>query len=198
MYGCGKDCLILIPFRLPQISCFTLSLNCFSSDSDSRPSVRIRALLQFPYPLRAGPVLLILLFPPLVPLSYWVLCGSIYSFPLVRSSCSLSAGVLYAFLCLKCIPDVSVERDVLHVHLLLCHLVLPAPYFWWLIFPGGSDSKESTAVLETWVWSLGWEDPLEEGMATHSSIFAWRIPMDRGTWWATVHEVAKRWTRLSN
>ena len=35
MYSCGKDCLILIPFRLPQISCFTLSLKCFSSDSDS-------------------------------------------------------------------------------------------------------------------------------------------------------------------
>ena len=37
MYGCGKDCLILIPFRLPQISYFTLSLKCFSSDSDSCP-----------------------------------------------------------------------------------------------------------------------------------------------------------------
>ena len=35
---------------------------------------------------------------------------------------------------------------------------------------------------ETWVGSLGWEDPLEEGMATHSSILAWRIPMDRGAW----------------
>ena len=45
---------------------------------------------------------------------------------------------------------------------------------------------------ETWVSSLGWEDPLEEGMATHSSILAWRIPMDRGAWWAIVHGVAKR------
>ena len=44
---------------------------------------------------------------------------------------------------------------------------------------------------ETWVWSLGWEDPLEEGMATHFSILAWRIPMDTGAWWATVHEVAE-------
>ena len=35
---------------------------------------------------------------------------------------------------------------------------------------------------ETWVRSLGLEDPLEEGMATHSSIRAWRIPMDRGAW----------------
>ena len=40
--------------------------------------------------------------------------------------------------------------------------------------------KNPPAVLETWVWSLGQEDPLEEGMATHSSILAWRIPMDRG------------------
>ena len=58
MYGCGKDCLILIPFRLPQTSCFTLSLKCFSSDSDSCPDVGIKPLLQCPHPLRAGPVLL--------------------------------------------------------------------------------------------------------------------------------------------
>ena len=45
--------------------------------------------------------------------------------------------------------------------------------------------KNPSAVWETWVWSLGWEDPLEEGMATHSSISAWRIPMDRGAWQAT-------------
>ena len=51
---------------------------------------------------------------------------------------------------------------------------------------------------ETWVWSLSWEYPLEEGMATHSSILAWRIPMGRGAWWATVHGVTKSQTRLSN
>ena len=44
------------------------------------------------------------------------------------------------------------------------------------------------------VQSLGQEDPLEEGMATHSSILAWRIPMDRGAWLATVHRVTKGWT----
>ena len=97
----GKDCLILIPFRLPQISCFTLSLKCFSSDSDSCPAVGIRPLLQFPHLQRAGPVLLTLLFLPLVPSSYRVLCDSIYSFPLVRYSCPPSAGVLHALLCLK-------------------------------------------------------------------------------------------------
>ena len=45
-----------------------------------------------------------------------------------------------------------------------------------LSFPGGSGGKESPAVQETWVRSLGGEDPLEKEMATHSSILAWRIP----------------------
>ena len=51
---------------------------------------------------------------------------------------------------------------------------------------------------ETWVQSLGWEGPLEEDMATHFSILAWRSPMDRGAWQATVHGVAKSRTRLSD
>ena len=101
MYGYGKDCLILIPFRLPHISCFTLSLKCFSSDSDNCPAVGIGPLLLFPHPLRAGPILLTLLFFPLVPSSYGVLHGSIYPFPLVRYSWPLSAGVLHTLLCLK-------------------------------------------------------------------------------------------------
>ena len=58
--------------------------------------------------------------------------------------------------------------------------------------------KDPPAMQETWVQSLGWEDPLEEGMATHSSILAWRIPMDRGACWATVHGVAKHRTPLSD
>ena len=58
--------------------------------------------------------------------------------------------------------------------------------------------KNLPAMQETRVPSLGWEDPLEEGMATHSSIPAWRIPMDRGAWQATVHGVAKSWTQLTN
>ena len=77
MYGCGKDCLILIPFRLPQISCFTLSRKYFSSDSDNCPDVGIGPLFLFPNPPRAGPVLLTLLFSPLVPSSYQV-CMSLY------------------------------------------------------------------------------------------------------------------------
>ena len=65
-------------------------------------------------------------------------------------------------------------------------------------FPGSSAGKES-------IWSagdpsliLGWEDPLEEGMETHSSILAQKIPVDRGAWWAIVHGVTKSWTRLND
>ena len=56
--------------------------------------------------------------------------------------------------------------------------------------------KNLPSMWEAWVRSLGWEDPLEEGMATHSSIWAWRIPLDRGAWWAIVHGVVKSWTQL--
>ena len=58
--------------------------------------------------------------------------------------------------------------------------------------------KNPPAMWETWAQSLGWEDPLEEGMATHSSILAWGIPTDRGACWAAVHGVAKSWTRPSD
>ena len=57
--------------------------------------------------------------------------------------------------------------------------------------------KNQPAMWEIWVWSLGWEDPLEEGTATHSSIHVWRISTDRGAWRATVHGVAKSQTWLS-
>ena len=50
------------------------------------------------------------------------------------------------------------------------------------------------AMQDTWVQFLGWEDPLEEGKATHSSILAWRIPMDGGPWWARVHGIPKSQT----
>ena len=56
--------------------------------------------------------------------------------------------------------------------------------------------KNLTAMQKTWVRSLVWEDALEEGMATHSSILAWRIPMDRGA--CPVHRVPKCWTQLSD
>ena len=54
-------------------------------------------------------------------------------------------------------------------------------------FPGGASAKEldANAREETRIRFLGWEDPLDEGMATNCSILAWRIPMDRGAWQAT-------------
>ena len=71
----------------------------------------------------------------------------------------------------------------------------PPPYPWASLV--AQSVKNLPAMRETWVWSLGWKDPLEEDMATHSSILAWRIPMDRGAWQAAVHGVARSWTWLT-
>ena len=54
--------------------------------------------------------------------------------------------------------------------------------------------KNLPAMWETQIQSLGWEDALEEGMATHSSILAWRIPKDRGVWQTAVHGSTKSQT----
>ena len=51
--------------------------------------------------------------------------------------------------------------------------------------------KNLPAMREIWVWSLGWEDPLEDVTATHCSILVWRIPMNTGVWSATVREAAE-------
>ena len=51
--------------------------------------------------------------------------------------------------------------------------------------------KNSSAFRETWVRALSWEDPLEEDMATHSSVLSWRIPRDRGAWRAPVRGIAE-------
>ena len=67
-----------------------------------------------------------------------------------------------------------------------------------IFFPGDSDSKESTCNVGDVGSIPGWKDPLEEHMATHSSILAWRIPLDRAAWQATVHGVAKSRTQLSD
>ena len=94
-----------------------------------------------------------------------------------------------------CVPSLS------HINL-QCPFILcrhPAPPLWlrvmlwahgilmYVSFPGRSGSKESVCN----VGNLGSKDPLEEDLATHSSIHAWRIPIDRGAWQATVHGVAK-------
>ena len=69
---------------------------------------------------------------------------------------------------------------------------LPTPVF--LGFPGGSAGKESSCNTGDLGLIPGLEDPMEEGMATHFSILAWKIPTDRGAWWATVHGFAKSQT----
>ena len=72
----------------------------------------------------------------------------------------------------------------------------PFQYFWASLV--SQMVKNLPAMWETSVQSLRWEDPPEKGMVTHSSIRAWRIPMDRGAWQAIVHGVAKSWTPLSD
>ena len=66
-------------------------------------------------------------------------------------------------------------------------------------FPGGTSGKESTCppgdIRDTGLIP-DLQDPLEESMATHASVLAWRIPIDRGAWRATVHRVAQTWTQL--
>ena len=65
-------------------------------------------------------------------------------------------------------------------------------------FWGDSVVKNLPAKQEMWVQSHGWDDPLEEEMATHSSILAWEIPRTEEQGGAVVHGIAKSWTWLSN
>ena len=120
------------------------------------------------------------------------------------SDCGISHGIVFA----GCSVYTLLQRINPLVHLYIWYLLtvkLLSPvletrdrknkYMWAsLVF---QRIKNLPAMWETWVWSLGWEDPLEEGMETHSSILAWRIPMDRRTWWAAVHGVTKSRTWLS-
>ena len=134
MYGCSKDCLILIPFRLPHISCFTLSLKWVSSDSDNCPAVGIRPLLQFPQPPRAGPILVTLLFFSLVPLSYHFAWFYIF-FPTGQVLLSTLSWYSECTSVLK-VYSWCIHGNVFHAHLLLCHLALliqPHSYVqcWW-------------------------------------------------------------------
>ena len=65
-------------------------------------------------------------------------------------------------------------------------------------FSGNSDGKEFVCNEGDLGSIPGWEDSLEEGIATHSSVLAWRIPMDKRAWRDAVHEVAKSQTQLSD
>ena len=110
------------------------------------------------------------------------------------------------------LSDPGIEPDLLHHRQILYHLSHQrSPGFCsktlWISckyiciytrFPGGSDGRESACSVGDLGSIPGLEDLQEEGMATYSSILAWRIPMDRGASWATVHGVAKNWTWPSN
>ena len=87
---------------------------------------------------------------------------------------------------------VSVYGEAYETHMLnFSFIYLPASLVTQMV-------KNPPVKQETQVWFLGWEDPLKEGLATRSGILAWRIPMNREAWQATVHGVAKSQTRLSN
>ena len=133
MYGGGKDCLILIPFRLPQTSCFTLSLKCFSSDSDNCPDVGIGPLLQFPHPLRAGPVPLTL---PFSPSSSFILLSFVWVFIF------FSAGQVLWFALSWCSPCTSVSEGVFLIYAWREMYSTPT-YSFTILFFLGKDSWES-------------------------------------------------------
>ena len=65
----------------------------------------------------------------------------------------------------------------------------PLHYSW--ASPVAQTVKKLPAMQETWVQALSREDPLEEEVAIQASVLAWRIPMDRGAWRVTVHEVVE-------
>ena len=79
-------------------------------------------------------------------------------------------------------------QDVVQASSPLGHLAVPSSLIWFRCCPSlvAQVVKKPPTMQETQVWSLGWKDPLEKKMATHSSILAWR-----GAWGATVHGVAK-------
>ena len=82
-------------------------------------------------------------------------------------------------------PSPDTEKKVIEMQYLASQVALEA-----------KNPTANTGDIVMQVWSLGWEDPLEEGMATHSSFLAWRIRLDGGPWGATVHGVAQSWTWL--
>ena len=84
------------------------------------------------------------------------------------------------------LPGNGCWNEIVHFSYCLSALTVYKPTF------------QTSSGWSAWVWSLRWEDALEKRMATHSSILAWRIPMDRGAWQATVHGVAKSRTWLSD
>ena len=118
MYGCSKDCLILIPFRLLQISSFTLNLKCFCSDSDNCPDVGIGPLLQFPHLPRDRST------PnntPVLPSSSFILRSFAWFYILSTGQVLLST-LSWCSACTSVSEGVSLMypwREIYYVHLLL-------------------------------------------------------------------------------
>ena len=136
-YGCDKDCLCDFHSIETVTDHLLHSLTTSNASLLSQTVVLILgiwSLLEFPHLSGADPVLLTFLFFVLLCLSYWVLHGSIYSFQVVMYSWLLSADVCKIFCIWSCIPDVSMETDVLHVHLLLCHLESLLIYTFLILF----------------------------------------------------------------
>ena len=101
-------------------------------------------------------------------------------------------------------PEIWNMYDFAGKHMFVCSFLLKCP---WIYFPGlplwlsSKESACSAGDTDRQVQSLSGEDPLEKGMASHSSIPAWRIRVDKGAWWATLHGVPKESDtpkRLSN
>ena len=116
----------------------------------------------------------------IVAVSIYIPTNNARGFPLLHT---LSSICLYVFLMMVILSRVKwylivvlisislIMRGIEHLfHMLISHLYV------FFVFPGDSPVKNSLAMQETWVWSLGWEDPLEKGMAPHSSTLAWEIP----------------------
>ena len=105
----------------------------------------------------------------------------------ILSQLLLCSNIFNGFSCLK--KDDESFRNY-------SHLTFPV-YFILYFFVQGLTSlvaqmvKSLPAMQETQVWSLGWEDPLEKEMSTHSCLLLWRITWTEGAWQATVHGVAK-------
>ena len=122
VYDCGKVCLILILFRLPQISCFTLNLKCLSSDPDSCSHVGIgHFFILLHTKVRYRPTNISIFF-----LSSFILHSFVVVYILFRwAGTPLSFQLVFCkHICVwRCIPDVSIERNVLNVQLLFYHLV---------------------------------------------------------------------------
>ena len=166
MYSCSKDCLILF-----HLGCHRSAVSLSASNvSLLAQTIALMWGLDscFSSPLAEDPVLLTLLFLPLVASSSRVLQGSIYSFHWSDTSVHSQLEFCMHFCVWRCIPDISMERDVLYVHL-LCHLVSSK------IFLGGLSLKSLLNLLQYcfcfvlffWPWGM-WD--LSSPTATRGAV----------------------------